>query len=288
MSRQVVELHTIEQWQVVDPQVRSIILQNIKLKDRLQRYLYSLNEKKHTLSEAQWVRCSKCATSEHPGYLLHEPRYDGIHPSQIGHDCMRKIYYDMIGAPGQERVEPRIRLIFDLGHAVHHMFQTYGLNGAWGPRYKHEVEISAKYQQLAEALMLEGHADAENILVIDDIPNAPIYEVGIVHEYKTMKSEQFAKLTSPKPEHKKQATIYSAALNRPVVVYLYLNKNDSNLADFPIQFDPVLWQSLENKARTLVGHYERQEAPPGEVGYHCRECAYVYICDPYKNAQPKR
>ena len=288
MTREVVKLHTIEQWMQVDPSIRSVILQNIKLKDRLHRYLYSLNEKKHTISEASWVRCSKCASSPHPGYLLQEPRYDGIHPSAIATPCIKKIYYDMTGAPGQERVEARLRLIFDLGHAVHHMFQTYGLNGAWGKEYKHEVEISGRHQQIAARLMLEGHADAENILTIDDIPNSPIFEVGLVHEYKTINDSGFSKLTSAKPEHKQQATIYAAALNRPVVVYLYLNKNDSNLSDFPVQFDPELWAKMEAKAQNLVSFYEAERPPPGEVGFHCKDCKYVYICEEYRNAQPRR
>lgn len=288
MSREVVQLHTIEQWAAVDAQVRSVILQNIKLKDRLHRFLYALNNKGPGRTEPEWVRCSKCSSSPHPGYLLHEPRYDGIHPSQIAGPCLKKIYYDMVGAPGQDKIEARLRLIFDLGHAVHHMFQTYGLNGAWGPYYKHEVEISGQYQEIAASLMLEGHADAENILVIDDIPNAPIFEVGIVHEYKTINKAGFEKLSSPKPEHQQQAMVYSKALNRPVVVYLYMNKDDSNLSDFAVQFDPTRWARIESKARTLVSHYESSSPPKGEVGYHCRDCKYIYICEEYRNAQPKR
>lgn len=290
MSRPVIQVHTIEQWMTLDQQTRTLILQNIKLKDRLQRYLSALNEKpENNITEPTWVRCSKCSSSEHPGYILKEPRYDGIHPSQVVGPCMKKTYFDMIGAPGQERIEPRMRLIFDLGHAVHHMFQTYGLNGAWGSWYKHEVEISAEYQALASELMLEGHADAENILSIDDIPGSPyIYEVGLVHEYKSINDNGFSKLKAAKPEHKAQAIIYSKALNRPIVVYLYLNKNDSNLADFPVPFDPESWARSEAKSRLLIQHYENETPPAGEVGFHCRDCKYLYVCEDYRRAQPNK
>jgi CRISPR/Cas system-associated exonuclease Cas4 (RecB family) len=288
MSRQVIQLHTIQQWFSVDPTVRSVILQNIKLKDRLYRFLMN-KTKGIPLVEAKWVRCSKCADSPHPGYVLLEPRYDGIHPSQLAHACMLKVYNEMVGIDQQEKIEPRLQLIFDLGHAVHHMFQTYGLNGAWGKQYSPEVTISEEHQELAATLMLEGHADAENVLVIDDIPNSPyIYEVGLVHEYKTIKTENFNKLTRPKPEHKQQAMIYSAALNRPVVVYLYMSKNDSNLADFPVEFDFNLWQQLEGKARLLVDHYKKASPPPAEVGFHCQECGFAYQCEPYKATALKR
>lgn len=288
MSRPVVQLHTIDQWMQIDPTIRSVVLKNIKLKDRLYAHLYGLNKKETKYEEPTWVRCSKCAESQYPGHILMEPRYDGLHPSQIGHPCLLKIYNDIIGVPSQEKIEARLRLIFDLGHAVHHMFQTYGLNGAWGKKYKHEVEISERFQPLAAALMIEGHADADNILVIDDIPDAPIYELGLVHEYKSINDANFKKLASPKPNHKQQAMLYAAALNRPVVVYLYLNKNDSNLSDFPVQFEPTLWANLEAKAQRLKGYYDRREPPPADVGYHCKDCGYAFGCEPFKQAQPAR
>lgn len=283
MTRPVIQLHTIQQWFGVDPTVRSVILQNIKIKDRLYRYLMEKNKRANNITEAKYVRCSKCAESPHPGYILLEPRYDGLHPSQLASPCMLKVYKEMVGIDKQEKVEPRMQLVFDLGHAVHHMFQTYGLNGAWGPVYKPEVTISGEHQELAEQLMIEGHADAENVMVIDDIPNSPyIYEVGLVHEYKTMNSKVFAKLTRPKPEHKIQAQLYSAALNRPVVVYLYLSKDDSNLADFPVEFDADVWNTISNKASLIKGYYDRGEEPPGETGFHCQDCGFSYECEAYK------
>jgi len=287
MTRPVVQLHTTQQWFEQNPALRSLILQNIKLKDRLYRFLEEQNKRDNAFREEKWVRCGKCRDSEYPGYLLMEPRYDGLHPSQIGHPCLLKVYNDMVGTAGETKIEPRIRLLFDLGHAVHHQFQSYGEGGAWGPIYKKEVEISAKYQSLAEQLMLEGHADADNILTID-IEGHPLYEVGIVHEYKTSNSRIFEKLKRPKPEHKQQAMLYGAALNRPVIVYLYMNKDDSNLVDFPVEFEPALWEQINSKAMVLKSFYDRKEPPPGDVGFHCRECPYVFGCPAARAAQAVR
>lgn len=287
MTRPVVQLHTTQQWLAQDQSLRALILQNIKLKDRLYRFLEAQNKRDNDLTEAKWIRCKRCSDSEYPGFLFLEPRYDGLHPSQIGHPCLLKIFNDMVGIQGEQRVEPRLRLIFDLGHAVHHMFQSYGEAGAWGPIYKKEVEVSSKFQPLAEQLMLEGHADADNILTID-IEGHPLYEVGLVHEYKTCNSNVFDKLKRPKPEHKQQAMLYGAALNRPVIVYLYLNKNDSNLADFPVEFEPALWDQLYIKAMFLKNTYDRGIPPQAEVGYHCRDCPYVFGCSAAKAAQAAR
>ncbi len=286
-TRPVIQLHNIDQWMALDPSIRVVVLKNIKLKDRLQKYLFNnQNSLRNSAKDAKWVQCRKCTGSEYPGWVLEEPRYEGLHPSQLPHSCLLKIYNEMIGAPSQGKIEPRVQLIFDLGHAVHHMFQSYGLNGAWGPHYKHEVEISGRYQALADALMIEGHADADNLLIIDDIPDAPIFEVGIVHEYKSING--FKRLASPKPAHKQQAMLYSAALNRPVVVYMYLNKNDSNLTDFPVAFDPALWANLEAKALLLKSHYDLQAPPPADVGYHCRDCGYAFNCEAFKQTQRRK
>jgi CRISPR/Cas system-associated exonuclease Cas4 (RecB family) len=279
MTRPVVQLHTIDQWMQVDLRLRPLILMELKVKDRLQKFLSKLSNGPAP-TEAEWVPCSKCNKK---GWVLDEPRYPGIHPSQLPHPCMLKVWNEMTGVEGHEKIEPRTRLIFDIGHAVHHMMQTYGAHGAWGDVfYKPESKLTGEIQPLSEELMIEGSADAENIIIVDNIPNAPIYEVGVVHEYKTINTDGYGKLSRPKPEHKQQATIYAKVLNRPIVVYLYLNKNDSSLKDFPVEFDPAQWNTLEHKARLLVQYFDAGQPPPAETGYHCQQCPYSYGCAAYK------
>jgi len=275
----------------IDPNLQIEILKKIKLKDRLYKFLET--RKAEVFVEPKWVPCRKCQESVHegkhyPGWVLMHPRYPGIHPSQIGGACLLKIYNEIIGKPGHEKFDFRLQLIFDLGHAVHHMFQGYGLAGAWGPHYVPETPVNGDHSALAEELMVEGSADADNIVIITDIPGYDRIEVGVVHEYKSCNSNVFKKLTSPKPEHKQQALLYSAALNRPVVVFLYFNKDDSNIVEFPVQFDPAAWSKLEQKTRVLKDSYLRQVPPEGEAGFHCQYCGYAYDCDVYRRNQPVR
>lgn len=279
--RPVIQAHTIEQWDALGQPTKTIILQNIRLKERLWKFLYAKGqEKKPPLDNPTWVPCNRC---DKRGWILKKPRFPGIHPSQIGSPCDLKIYNEMIGKEGQEKIEARLQLIFAVGHAVHDMFQNYGAAGAWGPIYKAEVKVNGEFQKISEELLLEGSADADNILTIDDASeDGPIYEVGLVHEYKTMKSELFAKLTAPKPEHKQQATIYSAALDRPIVVYMYLNKNDQNIQDFPVPFDHEKWLAIKSRCSFLAERFKILSPPVGVTGYHCKECAYSYDCPDYK------
>lgn len=298
MPRQIIQVHTIEQWLALDAGTQATILANIRLKERLhiflkqeqaqqnQRKLLHRNEDK----APTWKPCPTCNRKNatppaEKGWILEHPRYDGIHPSRFGEPCLLKIYNEMTGVPSQEKFEPRKQLIFDFGTALHGVFQGYGVKGAWGPMYEPEVLINRELQQLADDLMLEGAADAENVLILDDIPNYPhIIEIGLIHEYKSINDNGFKALRKPQPKHQFQATLYSAARNRPITVYLYMNKNDSNLLDFPIPFDGYRWNTMYTRGKLLVDHYDRQVPPPAETGFHCQECGWFYGCEPAKAA----
>ncbi|TXH10929.1 MAG: hypothetical protein E6R04_03945 [Spirochaetes bacterium] len=285
MTKPIVQVHTIDQWMEVDPEIRGLILKNIKLKDRLFKFLKDRNDSKGpTQKLGDWNPCAKCETK---GWVPAEPRLPGIHPSQLPHPCMLKIYFELIGAPSSGSFEARLQLIFDLGHAVHDMFQSYGKSGAWGPIYTPEATISQTLQEKSEQLMIEGHADAENVLTVDIPGSSVLYEVGVIHEYKTMNNRNFEKLTQPKPEHKVQAMVYAACLNRPVVAYLYFNKDNQNLADFPVQFNTDLWVQIEAKALIILDAFKKKEPPPGSTGFHCQQCQFVLTCPAYKQSLKK-
>lgn len=288
MSRQVIQLHTIPQWFQVDPAIRSILLQNIKVKERLNRFLVASQQKPPLAPEGKLVPCNQCGGT---GEIHKSPRHPGIHPSQVIGACLLKVYWQLLGIEEVSSFNAKTLLIFDIGHAVHHMFQTYGQHGAWGEYYVPEIKITDGSHELATELFIEGHADADTVMVIDDIPNAPVYEVGIVHEYKTINKANFGKLTRPKPEHKQQATIYSTVLNRPVVVYLYLCKDDSTMRDFPVEFDQGLWEVIKAKIVTIIQHYDSGVEPPASPSFGCGECGFFNRCaagQDFKKSGPRR
>lgn len=284
MSRPVVQLHTIEQWFSVPKEIQDTVLRALKIRDRLWAFRLAMEQQKLQPFEPHWSPCKHC---DQRGWIYHYPRKAGIHPSAMSTSCLLKIYYEAIGVQRQVTNEARELLIFDLGTATHDMLQSFGMKGVWGDRYTPEVPVGET--PLAKELMIEGHADADNILTIDEIAGAPIFEVGIVHEYKSINDNGYEGLKNkPKPQHKQQATVYSACLNRPVVVYLYFNKNNSNIADFPVVFEPQLWETMRQKAAAVRDAVLSGTPPPGDVGYHCQQCGYVYDCPAYKLAKSKK
>jgi len=285
MSRPVLHLHTIEQWYSAPEGVRELVLRALRVRERLWAFRLKLEQEKVDLKEAKWIPCVEC---DQTGWRWKHPRKPGIHPSAISTTpCLLKVYWEAVGREASVMHEARELLIFDLGTAAHDMLQSFGMAGAWGSYYKPEIPI--EQTPLAQQLGLVGHADADNIIVIEDIADAPIIEVGVVHEYKSINDKGFESLRGkPKPQHTTQATIYSGCLNRPLVVYLYFNKNNSNIVDFPVPFNYSVWENVAQRAMVVKQALEAQVEPKAEVGYHCGQCPYIYGCDAYKASKQKK
>ena len=293
------EIMIIRDFMSLPVQQREEILKALRVRDRLDRWLDSLNTKRPTLIQPEWKQCKGCSDGEYPGWVLHTPRNDSdIHPSQVN-KCIKKLWFDCAGyAPyAEDNVDPRVRRIFDLGHAWHHTIQSYGKSGAWGPRehYHDEVPIDpdALDEQgrpilpVANNLWIRGSADAIiDRYVIPAVPTLGDVAVRMVHEYKTINSNGYTNLKRPKPEHKWQAMIYAAVFDVPLVVYLYLNKDTCAQIDYPVPFDFALWQQIEQKLQTVKYYIENDQLPPWEITSavnntsECRECGYLKLCGP--------
>jgi CRISPR/Cas system-associated exonuclease Cas4 (RecB family) len=305
----VLEINTIQDFQSLPFEVQAEIQKSIKAKDRLEGFLRSLNKKVGQDSkpnhEAKWEECSKCkpfweVAQGQKGWVFYDrSRNDNdVHPSQIN-KCLKFLFYSCAGFTDQmeEFIDPRLRMIFDIGHAWHDTIQRYGRMGAWGDpaNYHKEVRIDPEATAhdgtpilpIANKYWIRGSVDA--LLTKYEMYNVPkVGDVSIrlIHEYKTMNSGQFSKLTRPKPEHKYQATIYSAVFNVPIVVYLYTNKDTCNMNDFPVPFDNSIWTEVVQKIDRVQYYVENDITPPWEDTSavqnpaECMECGFRKICSP--------
>lgn len=302
-----IEINTIDDFYRLSPKERSSILRSLQTRIRLEDYLKKLNhKKKRHFKQSFWMNCPKCRGEA--GFQV-TPR-DGrdIHPSQITR-CIKKIWFDCSTFTNpetgeeepyflyaKEEIPPRLRMIFDLGHGVHDMMQRYGGKGAWGSKktYFSEVPIDPDAKDdrgrsllpLAEANWIRGAVDAIIQPYIVDVPNMGKVAIRLVHEYKSIRSSGFSRLKQPKSEHKWQATIYSKIFNIPVVVYLYMNKDNCQLVDFPVPFDAALWQTIQEKIDKTIFYSEEKVPPPWEETSavldprECEECGYAHLCQP--------
>lgn len=217
------------------PNIRAI--PNVGLTTKLDSYLWSLNHKKRDNREQKVIHPSEISTSE----------------------CDRKIAYGLIGEEGQEKVDPKLRRIFDVGHVYHDLIQR-ALSWSFQD-FRAEVKVKNR------DLKIHGHCDGV------------LGKEGL--EIKTMGSAGFRKLTKAKSEHIEQATIYGAVLNLDAVTYLYVNKNDSDIRSFQVGLDRSVWHRVATRAESIIRTVDRGDLPPQiDKPSTCKTCKYAWTCKP--------
>jgi hypothetical protein len=302
-------VNTIQEFMILPMVVQTEILRSIKAKDRLDSFLRSMNNT--PMAPAGWVPCKHClpgqpgkcghCPADTPGYIWREVERDNsdIHPSQID-KCLKYLVLCCSGYADQheEFVDPKLRMIFDIGSAWHTVMQRYGKQGAWcDPGHYHpEAPIDPDALTfdgrpalpIAQQYWIRGSADALLDYYTVTVPGVGPVALRIIHEYKTINSNGFDKLIRPKPEHKKQATIYSAVFDVPVVVYLYTNKNNCQTIDFPVPFDYTIWQEITAKIGKVQYYVDGGYTPPWEETSavlspsDCDGCPLQKACQPPK------
>lgn len=297
------EINTIAQFLELPVTLRDEIQKAIRGKDRLDNFIRSQQKRvgvERVKIEPHWVPCS-CAKHGQPGWRWieeHERDDSDIHPSQID-KCVKFLWYSCMGYAGQleEFIEPRLMQLFDLGSAWHLVMQGYGKKGAWGnpDAYHPEAEIDpdavahdgTPIHPIANHYWIKGHVDAViDRYEIENVPGMGPVAIRLVHEYKTINSNGYSKLTRPLPKHKKQATIYSAVFDIPIVVYFYTNKDDNKMADFPVPFDHTIWNEAVQKITETQHYVNTETVPPWEVTSavkdpaECESCGFRKLCQP--------
>jgi len=301
-------IYTIKQFLELPPFEQAEIQKALRTKDRLEAWLRDQNKKSgqavNPAKTAHWEECSRCKpywemAQGQRGYVWYEQyrNNNDVHPSQIN-KCLKFLWFSCNDFTDkfEEYIDPRLRMIFDLGHTWHNTIQKYGRGGAWGdPSHYHpeeRIDPDAANQDgspknpIAHDYWIRGSVDA--FLTDYRISTSVLGEVSIrlIHEYKTINSNGFSKLTRPKPEHKWQATMYSACLDAPIVVYIYTNKDDCKTADFVVPFDSGIWAEVGTKIRRVQELTELQREPDwAETSAvnnprECMDCAARKFCQP--------
>lgn len=195
-----------------------------------------------------------------------------IHPSSFSTSkCDREIAYDLLGIEEQEKISPKLRRIFDTGHCVHDVVQH--VLEAKLPDFEPEVRA------IHEDLKIRGSCDGQQV------------SVRLGYEFKSIGSKGYLKLTKAKPEHEKQATIYATALDLDQVVYIYINKENAEIAAFTVRVNKTLWHKLATRAANIIKTVDSGGMPPRiDKSYICEKCKYAWKCKPAmtKSQQQKR
>lgn len=188
-------------------------------------------------------------------------------PSML-HGCDRAnvFHYPQMAPFHPQRQSPRMIRVLDNGTAIHEVIQGYLADH---PEWFFAKE-SRIYKKVSGA-WIRGSCDGVLIRRSDG------YRVGI--EIKTIAHEQFMKLTSPKPWHVKQASVYARLQKLHWIVVVYWDKDKQNIKDFPIEYDPKAWQETKERVRYLKRFVDEGELPEFDAK-QCDPtfCQYVDHC----------
>ncbi len=192
---------------------------------------------------------------------------DYIGASSIGADCLRQIWYQFKGFKS-EGVPAKTRRTWAIGKHLE------GLVIEWLLESGANVETSNRAYFADEMPYFKGHFDG--LIIINK--NLSILEI------KTAKDASFNLFVKKgvkkwNPQYYAQIQSYMGMSDILSTYILVLNKDNSDLSDELVIFDPVYYEKLRDKARMI---YEATIEPPRINGsplwFQCKLCKFNKVC----------
>lgn len=180
-------------------------------------------------------------------------------PSELSTEnpiCARKMYYRracVVHDPGVvsfTEADNRMMRLVDLGTMVHLYIQV-NLQRA-GMLIAHEVPVEWPEYGI--------HGTADGIVQFEGYDSNKRHHKGrLLLEIKTINDNGFTQLKTAKPDHIKQATIYGAALGLKSTLFIYYNKNNSDLKTFIVDNDMVFLKQFLETAKLVIDQYNQEK-----------------------------
>lgn len=181
--------------------------------------------------------------------------------SDVG-KCPRSVFFKFKNAPG-EKMDPRILRIFEVGESFHRNI----FNILYRLKIGLTTEVNIPTQEI-----ISGRADA--ILCIDN--------KNYVLDIKSMNSMIFRKLTEPKKENVYQVQLYLHYFNIKNGILLYIDKDQQNIKEFPVNYDEKLVLSLlrsfEDLKEKIDSNIIPAKLPDYNQNWQCRYCRFKEVC----------
>lgn len=242
-----------------------------------------------------------------PNYV---PKFK-IKPSVIGSPCMRKIYYTSSGMEPDYPFPIEGKLRMKMGDAIHHMLSdVFRESGELIDYHNPDGTIPRQYKGKDSAgKPILGEENREFPISFPElfIASGKIDGVMVIDgklwiaEFKSINQKGFSGLMQPSPDHMIQATTYYYVFNEHLkagkyahierlrgfqkaegVLYLYVNKDDTNQKEFAMTEQDELFALIVQKITSIVDDYNSKTLPPKTQDY-CYSCPYRDSCKKNRN-----
>lgn len=180
-----------------------------------------------------------------------DKRAKGVfHPSQLLDGCTRQMTYDLMKiAPTDKVTRPigaELQRTFDVGTWYHIYMQCILYRIGWLEQAEVPVINKEKF--------LNGKADG--------VFKKEVFGEKVVLEIKTMNNWNFTKAVfKPFKKHEFQASLYARELGAKKVLYLYINKDTSEIREFLMPINEEQLAIADKKMGTIIGHVNEKTLP---------------------------
>lgn len=218
-----------------------------------------------------------------------------IKPSLLGAKCVRKILYDSMRIERDFDTDIDAQCKMKLGDLIEaELVDTWRKLGIVIDYYNPDGTTPVKYGTVNKQFCIQSD--------LLDIPEAYLDALVVLDgrlyivECKSSNDDGFKKLSTPKPDHKIQGTCYLAVFNKMLaegkfdhikelagfkeasaVIYVYYNKNDSQLKEFIMPLDASLLEFSIKRTLTLKQYRDRKILPP-KTQFFCNTCEWRIKC----------
>lgn len=173
-----------------------------------------------------------------------------FHPSQLLDGCSRQMTYELLGVEPTDKiirgVSAEIQRTFDLGSWFHVYVQSI--------LYKKGALEQAEVPVINKKKYINGKADG--------VFKESFFGEKVVLEIKTMNNFNFTKATfAPFKKHEFQASLYARELGAKKVLYLYFNKDTSEIREFLRPINEEQLSIADKKMTKIIAHVEEGTLP---------------------------
>lgn len=180
-----------------------------------------------------------------------DKRASGVfHPSQLLDGCSRAFAYELLRTPISAKpirgISGELQRIFDVGTWYHLYIQNI--------LYQLGLLEQAEVPVINEDKYLNGKADG--------VFKEEVFGEKVVLEIKTMNTWNFQKATfSPFKKHEFQASLYARELGAKKVLYLYINKDTSEIREFLRPLNEEQLALADKKMGDIIRHVKVRKLP---------------------------
>lgn len=240
----------------------SFSMKNIKL--QLKNLLYLMDEDEDFNRDMFFVEFQKLYSL----VMAPDKRSKGVfHPSQLLQGCARQMAYDIMGTTPSDKVRRKtgaaLQRTFDVGTWYHIYMQNL--------LYQLGLLEAAEVPVVNKERFLNGKADG--------VFKKEVFGERVVLEIKTMNTWNYGKAVfKPFKKHEFQASLYARELGIKKVLYLYINKDTSEIKDFLMPINEEELAEADKKMDKVINSVKSGTIPDRPSACSDRLCDLAIDC----------